>query len=1125
MGLLSGLFLPAAYAQTTFTVTSAADAGGTRALPALPGNGIYLFKASDSEVGGTEAGAANVVTATDASGNTPEFSPSVTVDSDMPITDTYRTALRNQLQSEYGITGGTWVLGETEEEVFTAYSPTAEVTVQPTNVQGHPFTTALRFEVQSAGLNPWDRGTYFATKQPIDRGDVLLLVVWVRSLDAERGDGAARSIVGENQPPFNEPLRQTHLLTDSWQQWLLPFEATLDLPLGRGQYGIQMGYMQQTVEVGGLALLNYGDAYQVEDLPRSSFDLDYAGREPGAAWRAEAQARIEQHRKADLDVRVVDAGGQPLEGVEVNVMMQQHAFGFGTAVNVPTFVSASNDAQIYREKLADLTGDGRSFSYAVTENGMKWPVWEGQAPWFIATQTQTIDVVQTLHEQGKRVRGHALIWPAWNTLPPDLEQNQNDLGYLRQRVSEHIAALAGHPDLQAPIVAWDVLNEPAHLFDLQDAFGGREAIIDEYATWFNEAVEAAPTAKMYVNDYGIISQGGIGVPTQARYREIIRAIKDAGGQIDGIGLQGHVNTPLASPETVYQLLDEYAALASELSITEYDATDVPEDLAADYLRDLLTIAFSHPAVSSFVMWGFWDGNHWRGDAPLYRQDWSLKPSGEAFLQLVFDDWWTNVEGQTGTDGTFSARGFLGDYDVSVTHDGVTQVGTVTLPADGRSVEITMLPATVEVAINRTFDDAADPQDYRLVALPGAVDTALAATLDGAPDVAWQAFWDDGSDENFLIKHDGSERFHFRPGRGFWLVSTSPWAVGATVKTVPLGSDGTVALPLHDGWNVLSNPLDRDVRWADVSAVNGDALQTLWAWDATFAPADTFRSAAAGEAFYFLNDQGLDALQVPYPGVSAVSAPVARKQHHEEPALALTAVQAGRTTSQVQVGFHSAAQAGLDAYDQFAPPGHFEAASLRLKAPGPAPSGRQRYLAHEWRPPVGASGEGQTFDLVLRSAPNVSVHLYAASGNGHAAALIDPVAGRTYDLHAGRGVQIIPQDTTTALQLAVGRLSYVEAAKERVRPEAVALLPNYPNPFRGQTSLEYALPERAEVRLTVYDVLGRQVRLLEHREQSAGMHALQWDGRGASGALLASGLYFVRMEAMGQTHVQKVTLVR
>ena len=50
------------------------------------------------------------------------------------------------------------------------------------------------------------------------------------------------------------------------------------------------------------------------------------------------------------------------------------------------------------------------------------------------------------------------------------------------------------------------------------------------------------------------------------------------------------------------------------------------------------------------MWGFWDGAHWKNNAPLYRRDWSLKPAGAAYRDLVLKTWRTDASGKTGADG-------------------------------------------------------------------------------------------------------------------------------------------------------------------------------------------------------------------------------------------------------------------------------------------------------------------------------------------------------------------------------------------------------------------------------------------------------------------------------------------
>jgi photosystem II stability/assembly factor-like uncharacterized protein len=78
------------------------------------------------------------------------------------------------------------------------------------------------------------------------------------------------------------------------------------------------------------------------------------------------------------------------------------------------------------------------------------------------------------------------------------------------------------------------------------------------------------------------------------------------------------------------------------------------------------------------------------------------------------------------------------------------------------------------------------------------------------------------------------------------------------------------------------------------------------------------------------------------------------------------------------------------------------------------------------------------------------------------------------------------------------------------PLAFALEPNQPNPFGQQTSIRYALPEAARVRLEVFDLAGRRVTTLVDGERPAGLHAVVF--RPADQRGLASGVYFVRMAA-------------
>jgi hypothetical protein len=81
-----------------------------------------------------------------------------------------------------------------------------------------------------------------------------------------------------------------------------------------------------------------------------------------------------------------------------------------------------------------------------------------------------------------------------------------------------------------------------------------------------------------------------------------------------------------------------------------------------------------------------------------------------------------------------------------------------------------------------------------------------------------------------------------------------------------------------------------------------------------------------------------------------------------------------------------------------------------------------------------------------------------------------------------------------------------------RPKSlISLGDNYPNPFNPATQIPYALPRAGMVHLTIYNLLGQEARALVNGLQNEGDYAVDWDGRDNTGSLVASGLYFYRLE--------------
>jgi len=88
------------------------------------------------------------------------------------------------------------------------------------------------------------------------------------------------------------------------------------------------------------------------------------------------------------------------------------------------------------------------------------------------------------------------------------------------------------------------------------------------------------------------------------------------------------------------------------------------------------------------------------------------------------------------------------------------------------------------------------------------------------------------------------------------------------------------------------------------------------------------------------------------------------------------------------------------------------------------------------------------------------------------------------------------------------------------PVEFSLSTNYPNPFNPVTTINFALPERSDVRVEVYDVLGRRVRLLVDNNLSAGTHSVRFDA-----GTLPSGMYLYRMTAGAFSKVRTMILLK
>lgn len=393
-------------------------------------------------------------------------------------------------------------------------------------------------------------------------------------------------------------------------------------------------------------------------------------------WREAANQRIKDLRRGNLRIEVIDKDGAAIEDAKITVQQTRHAFRFGTCVALHRLLESGADNEQYRNTLK------RYFTMASAEDELKWGPWNGEfdpvrfAPRFKPenfNRDVTFAGLKWMKDNGFYIRGHTLIWPGYRRMPKFVARYRDDPTGLLQIVMDHIAQETYA--VKDFIDEWDVVNESVWDHDLQDAFGP-----EVLADFFKETRGILPNTRLIINETNLTAGAKDKVHSRAVMKKYLQMLQAHDAPVQGLGLQGHVrwNQRLSMPE-ILAYYDQIHELGLGISITEFDVQGCTEEQLGEYTRDFFIATFSHPAVTCIQIWGFWEGDIQRPQYAPFRKDWTLRPNGQAYIDLVFGQWWTKEEGRSNKDGIFKTPAFFGDYEVTVQAKDKTVSKKVTLP--------------------------------------------------------------------------------------------------------------------------------------------------------------------------------------------------------------------------------------------------------------------------------------------------------------------------------------------------------------------------------------------------------------------------------------------------------------
>lgn len=561
-------------------------------------------------------------------------------------------------------------------------------------VKEMPFRQTFRADISRRTSQAWDAQLVIPIDRAFKKNSAMLLSFWVRCTrsEDESGSGTAAIYVqsGQDRPRFGFRFSANR----EWRQWVRPFLAPADYDSEQSNISVHLSALAQTIEIAGVQLLDFGSGHDIKRLPQSK--IDYEGRQTDAPWRRDALARIERIRKGNLTIDVSTPDGKPIEGASVAVRMRRHEFPFGTAVNVmvlagdhadfpvtrfgknqPPFRCTWNDAQRYREVVE------KYFTRVTFEGALRPHVWklETGAHDKFNRQFEVLNAkaVPWLKARKVSIRGHYIGWGAMEHPPLQRDFVGDPKGH-RQWLWAHMADIL--PRTSEYVSEWDTINHVVGWGKTYEAEHGGPKI---HADIMREARRLAPKAIHAINEGQVLPGGARRKP----YQQIISYLKEQGQGADVVGFMGHFeSSSLTPPAEILKIYDQFAEIAPRLQLTELDVdTDGDDQLQADYLRDILIASFSHSHIDAIIQWGFWEKQHWKPKAALWRGDWSLRPAGEVFIDLVANRWWTNETAKTNSDGACQVRGFLGQYDVTVKHDGSTVTASAAIKRQGSQLRV------------------------------------------------------------------------------------------------------------------------------------------------------------------------------------------------------------------------------------------------------------------------------------------------------------------------------------------------------------------------------------------------------------------------------------------------------
>ena len=449
------------------------------------------------------------------------------------------------------------------------------------------------------------------------------------------------------------------------------------------------------------------------------------------------------------------------------------------------------------------------------------------------------------------------------------------------------------------------------------------------------------------------------------------------------------------------------------------------------------------------------------------------------------------------------------------------IGNITNTATGVVVDIPIAgvgityPSQIPVNVSYSFPYFSSNKNYQIIGLPGENDFSLKNIMPANP-YDWRAFWDPGSGD--YIEYDGTELFNFRSGRAFWIISRYQINVNDTFNTVSLALDNSYSISVHNEWNLISNPFDKNIFWQDVKNANPGLDEPIYYFHS--GDYDSSEVFEMYKGYYFYNNPSLEmeSLKIPYISYDN-SIPKVNNQVNAQNELEILLSEKNIALSSLILGYSENANPGVDSFDKFSPPAGFSEINFAIY--NKELETNYKYLRKDVRPAI---GEGQEYDLVVKNTSDknlVFTTLGLENFENYMVCILDKSTMKLCDLRKQNIFEVKKNASEKHFSLFIGTEEYINEKGKSLIPAEYTLFQNYPNPFNPNTTIMYALPNQSMVSLNVYNVLGELISVLINNElQEAGYHQVIFKGNS-----LSSGVYIYKLVAGDYTYSKKMLIIK